>query len=141
MSRGLVCQPSGPGSIPGMSRSMTAITRGNPIMLLPPNTVHVLHAYVLTCLQDSWPGIGMKGFRTCNLIIIVIKLQPRLLKQLRMQIMQNYQKGNHICNISTMYQCEECNCESPHKFNVDRHVVAKHKLKNNHQQPFRLHRP
>ena len=23
---------------------------------------HVLHAYVLTCLQDSWPGIVIKGF-------------------------------------------------------------------------------
>ena len=36
--RALVCQPSVPGSIPGMSRSETAITRGNPIMLLPPTT-------------------------------------------------------------------------------------------------------
>ena len=31
-----VCQPSNPGSIPGMSHSETAITRGNLIMLLPP---------------------------------------------------------------------------------------------------------
>ena len=33
--RALVYQPNGPGSIPGMSRSESAITRGNPIMLLP----------------------------------------------------------------------------------------------------------
>ena len=26
-----------------------------------------------------------------------------------------------------MYQCEECNYESFYKFNVDRHVAAKHK--------------
>jgi hypothetical protein len=36
--RGLVCQPTGPGSIPGMSHSENAITRTNLIMLLPPNT-------------------------------------------------------------------------------------------------------
>ena len=42
--RALVCQPSGLGSIPGMSRSETAVTRGNPIMLLPSTTFCVLHA-------------------------------------------------------------------------------------------------
>ena len=41
----------------------TAITRGNPIMLLPPTTFCVLHAYVLTCLQDSWSRTVMKGFK------------------------------------------------------------------------------
>ena len=40
--RALVCQSSGPGSIPGMSRSETAIRRGNLIMLLPPTTFCVL---------------------------------------------------------------------------------------------------
>ena len=34
--RALVCQSSSPGLIPGMSRSESASTRGNPIMLLPP---------------------------------------------------------------------------------------------------------
>jgi hypothetical protein len=28
----LLCKPNGPGSIQGMSRSETAITRGNPLM-------------------------------------------------------------------------------------------------------------
>ena len=28
-----------------------------------------------------------------------------------------------------MYQCEHCKYESMYKYNVDRHVVAKHKLK------------
>ena len=37
--RALVYQPSGPGSIPGMSRSETAITRGKTLRtLLPPTT-------------------------------------------------------------------------------------------------------
>ena len=31
------------------------------MMLLPPH-FRVLHAYVLTCLQDTWPGIVIKGF-------------------------------------------------------------------------------
>ena len=71
--RALVCQPSGPGSIPGMSRSETAITRGNPIMLLPPTTLCVLHAYVnqivkkivhfLCCkfCHKGFPSDGRKG--------------------------------------------------------------------------------
>ena len=62
--RALVCQTRGPGPIPGMSHSETAITRGNPIMLLPPTTFRVLHAYVLTCLQDSWPMIVSVLIRT-----------------------------------------------------------------------------
>ena len=44
--RVLVCQPSGPGPIPGMSRSESAITRGNPIMLLSPTT------FLLTACQN-----------------------------------------------------------------------------------------
>ena len=40
-----MCQPSGPGSIPGLTPLETAITRGNLIMLLPPTTFCVLHAY------------------------------------------------------------------------------------------------
>ena len=31
-------------------------------MLQPPTRFCILHAYVLTCLQDSWPGIVIKGF-------------------------------------------------------------------------------
>ena len=46
-----MCQPSGPGSIPGMSHSETAISRGNPIMLLSPS-FHVLHAYMLNFLLN-----------------------------------------------------------------------------------------
>ena len=36
LERWCMCQPSGPGLIPCMSRSETAITRGCPILLLPP---------------------------------------------------------------------------------------------------------
>ena len=49
--RALVYQPSGPGSIPGMSRSETAITRGKTLRtLLPPTTflcTKCLCAYLL----------------------------------------------------------------------------------------------
>ena len=38
-------ETSGPDSIPGMSLSETAITRGIPIMLKPPTTFRVIHAH------------------------------------------------------------------------------------------------
>ena len=40
----------------GLSRSETAITRGNPIMLLPPTTF-----LYITCLDITDKGIGEKG--------------------------------------------------------------------------------
>jgi hypothetical protein len=50
--------------IPGMSRSESAITRGKTqMMLLPPTSFSWTTSYVLTCLQDSWPEIAMKGFK------------------------------------------------------------------------------
>ena len=36
--------------------------KGNPDLLLPRTTFCVIHVYVLTCLQDSWSGIAIKGF-------------------------------------------------------------------------------
>jgi hypothetical protein len=42
----LVCKPSCPGSITGMSSSESAMPRGNPIMLLPSTKFHIIHAYV-----------------------------------------------------------------------------------------------
>ena len=51
------------GSIPGMSRSESAITRGKTqMMLLPSTSFSWTTSYVLTCLQDSWPEIAIKGF-------------------------------------------------------------------------------
>ena len=59
----LLYQPSGPGFDSGMSHSESAITRGKTqIMLLPPTSFSWTTSYVLTCLQDSWPEIAMKGF-------------------------------------------------------------------------------
>jgi hypothetical protein len=54
--RALVCQPSSPGSIPGMSHSETAITRGYLIMLLPPTTflcTKCLFNYMIKIKCDS----------------------------------------------------------------------------------------
>ena len=42
-----------------MSRSESGGTQSN--CCHPPHS-HVLHAYVLTCLQDSWPETALKGF-------------------------------------------------------------------------------
>ena len=48
------CQPSGPGQIPGMSHSETAITRGNLIKLLPPTKFSVsARCQVFSCLPKS----------------------------------------------------------------------------------------
>ena len=51
-----MCQPSDPGLNPGMSRSETAITGGNPIMLLPPKTFSCT-----TCLREI--GIRIRDIR------------------------------------------------------------------------------
>jgi hypothetical protein len=51
---------NGPGSIHGISRSESAITRGKSQMMMLPSFCE-LHAYVLTSLQDSWPNIAIKG--------------------------------------------------------------------------------
>ena len=52
--RALVCQPSGPESIPGMSHSETDITRGNLIMLLPPTTFLCTTCLCFLCHSFSW---------------------------------------------------------------------------------------
>ena len=46
-----MCQPSGPGLIPYMSRSESALTRGNPIMVLNPTTFREL--YDLQIIRDT----------------------------------------------------------------------------------------
>ena len=73
----LLCLPTGPGSIPGMSRSESAITRGNPIMLLGPTTflcttrlfanllagflARDCHEGIRTC--DHWVSVLIRGYR------------------------------------------------------------------------------
>ena len=59
----LVCQPTGPCSIPGMSCSETAITRGNPIMLLPPTAANLnewIHLYPNNALLTKTRKKGEK---------------------------------------------------------------------------------
>jgi hypothetical protein len=71
LARVLVCQPSGPGSIPGMSHSLTAITRGNPIMLLPPTMFLCTTCLCANLLAGFLARDCHEGIQTCDLLVSV----------------------------------------------------------------------
>ena len=70
--RARLCQPSGPGLIPGMSRSETAITRGNPIMQLPPTTFSCTPCLCANLLAGFLARDCHEGIQTCNLWVSVL---------------------------------------------------------------------